>query len=89
MSNISILNALIIAGILAAGAFAAFTKDKQKGIIALITVGVLISVEFFILRAFYVLIAEIIIGVFLTPLIIDNAYEHPSMEEIKAEEQGE
>lgn len=69
MSSIAILNTLIIIGIVIAGLFTVLIDDILPCIIATSVVGTFIAIEFLLLRAPDVAIAEGAVGAILTPAI--------------------
>ncbi|SHI61174.1 Membrane bound hydrogenase subunit mbhD [Clostridium amylolyticum] len=69
MGNISILNTLVIIGIVIAGFLTVIIDDILPCIIAYSAVGTFIALEFLLLRAPDVAIAEGAVGAVLTPVI--------------------
>lgn len=69
MSSITILNAIIIAGMLIAAFCVVVIDDILPCIIAYSVVGTFIALEFLLLRAPDVAIAEGAVGTILTPVI--------------------
>lgn len=69
MINISLLNALIMIGIIVAGFFVVVIDDILPCVIAMSVVGTLVAIEFLLLRAPDVAIAEGAVGAVLTPVI--------------------
>ncbi|WP_040211297.1 hydrogenase subunit MbhD domain-containing protein [Clostridium polynesiense] len=69
MGNMSLLNSLIVAGIIIAGFLTVIIDDILPCIIASSVVGTLIALEFLLLRAPDVAIAEGAVGAILTPVI--------------------
>lgn len=69
MVNISVLNAIIIIGIIIAGFLTVVIDDILPCIIAMSVVGTFVAIEFLLLRAPDVAIAEGAVGAVLTPVI--------------------
>ncbi|WP_055668082.1 Na(+)/H(+) antiporter subunit B [Desnuesiella massiliensis] len=69
MSSISILNTLILIGIIISGILAVVIDEILPCIIATSVVGTFIAIEFLLLRAPDVAIAEGAVGAILTPVI--------------------
>lgn len=69
MSSITILNAIIIIGIIIAGLCVVLLDDLLPCVIASSVVGTFIALEFLLLRAPDVAIAEGAVGAILTPII--------------------
>jgi energy-converting hydrogenase B subunit D len=69
MNNISILNTIIMIGIIVAGFLTVIIDDILPCVIALSVVGTFIAIEFLLLRAPDVAIAEAAVGAVLTPVI--------------------
>jgi energy-converting hydrogenase B subunit D len=69
MINFSLLNALIMIGIIVAGFFVVVIDDILPCIIAMSVVGIFVAIEFLLLRAPDVAIAEGAVGAVLTPVI--------------------
>jgi uncharacterized MnhB-related membrane protein len=69
MSNITILNTLVMIGIIVAGLLTVIIDDTLSCVIAMSVVGVFIAIEFLLLRAPDVAIAEGAVGAVLTPVI--------------------
>lgn len=69
MSSITILNAVIIIGIIVSGIITVVVDESLPCIIAMSAVGSFIALEFLLLRAPDVAIAEAAVGAVLTPVI--------------------
>ncbi len=69
MNSMTVLNTLIIIGIIVAGFLAVIIDDILPCIIATSVMGSFIAVEFLLLRAPDVAIAEGAVGAILTPVI--------------------
>jgi uncharacterized MnhB-related membrane protein len=69
MSSISLLNTLVMIGIIVAAFFVVVIDDILPCIIAASVVGTLVALEFLLLRAPDVAIAEGAVGAVLTPVI--------------------
>ena len=69
MSSIEILNILIIIGLIIAALCVFFLDDILQSIIAMSVVGAFLALEFLILKAPDVAIAEAAVGAILTPII--------------------
>jgi Predicted subunit of the Multisubunit Na+/H+ antiporter len=69
MSSMAILNALIMIGIIIAGFITVIVDDLLPCIIAASVVGTFIAIEFLLLKAPDVAIAEGAVGAVLTPVI--------------------
>lgn len=69
MSNIVLLNALILIGILVSAVLTIYFDDLLSSIIALGVVGSFVALEFILLHAPDVAIAEAAVGVVLQPVI--------------------
>lgn len=87
MSSISILNTLILIGIIISGILAVVIDEILPCIIATSVVGTFIAIEFLLLRAPDVAIAEGAVGAILTPVIFIIALQkikdkvHPDNDE--------
>ncbi|MFD3157447.1 Na(+)/H(+) antiporter subunit B [Haloimpatiens sp. FM7330] len=69
MNSINILNTIIIIGIVIAGLCTVLIDDIVPCVISMAVVGTFVAIEFLILRAPDVAIAEGAVGAILTPII--------------------
>jgi energy-converting hydrogenase B subunit D len=89
MINISVLNAVIMLGIIAAGFLTVVIDDILPCIICLSVVGALIALEFLLLRAPDVAIAEAAVGAVLTPIIFIITLRKVRGKENRGKQKGE
>lgn len=69
MSSFDILNTIILLGIIISGIFVFKLEDTLHSIIALSVLGSFLAIEFILLKAPDVAIAEAAVGAILTPVI--------------------
>lgn len=69
MSSLAVLNTLIIIGMVIAGVSLLFIEDLLPCVIAMSVVGAFLAIEFLLLSAPDVAIAEAAVGAILTPII--------------------
>ena len=69
MSNISILNLILMIAIVSAGFLAIIIEDGLPSVIALSMVAVFASIEFLFLGASIMAFAEAFLGIFIIPII--------------------
>ena len=69
MNNISILNTIVMIGIIVAGFLTVIIDDILPCVITMSVLGTFIAIEFLLLRAPDVAIAEGAVGAVLTPVI--------------------
>lgn len=84
MNSMFILNTIIIIGILLSGILVFFLDDILQCIIATAVLGSLLVIEFLILKAPDVALAEAAVGAILTPIIFVVA-----LKKISPKEKGE
>lgn len=87
MSSMAILNSIIIIGIIVAGFLAVVIDDILPCIIATAVVGTFVAIEFLLLRAPDVAIAEGAVGAILTPVIFIIAL-HKVKDKVENKEGG-
>lgn len=69
MSSLAVLNTLIIIGMVIAGASLLFIEELLPCIIAISVLGAFMAIEFLLLSAPDVALAEAAVGAILTPII--------------------
>ena len=85
MTNFEVLNAIVIVGIIIAGFFTVILEDTMASIIALVSVGTFVALEFLLLKAPDVALAEGVVGVILTPVIFLIALSKSKEKNVKKE----
>lgn len=81
MNSIFILNSIIIAGILLSAILVFFLEDTLQCVIATAVLGSLLAIEFLMLKAPDVALAEAAVGAILTPIIFVVALKKISPKE--------
>lgn len=69
MNGFHVLNTLVIIGLIISGFLTLYLKDTMGSLIALVAVGTFVTLEFLLLKALDVALAEAAVGVILTPVI--------------------
>ncbi|MCM1992686.1 hydrogenase subunit MbhD domain-containing protein [Oceanirhabdus seepicola] len=85
MTSFEVLNAIVIVGIIIAGLFTVILEDTMASIIALVAVGTFVALEFLLLKAPDVALAEGVVGVILTPVIFLIALSKSKEKSVKKE----
>lgn len=86
MSSFDVLNTLIIVGILASALCVFFLDDILQCIIAMTVLGGFLALEFLLLKAPDVALAEAAVGSILTPVIFIITLNKVKTKKIKEEE---
>lgn len=91
MSGFQILNAIVIIGLIISGFLTVYLEDTMASLIALVAVGTFVTLEFLLLRALDVALAEAAVGVILTPVIFIIAIKkvREKDDKVQKEEQGD
>jgi len=85
MTSFEVLNAIVIVGMIIAGLFTVILEDTMASIIALVAVGTFVALEFLLLKAPDVALAEGVVGVILTPVIFLIALSKSKEKYVKKE----
>lgn len=85
MSSFSVLNTLIIVGLVASAFFVFFLDDILQCIIAMAVLGGFLALEFLLLKAPDVALAEAAVGAILTPVIFIITLNKVKTKKIKEE----
>lgn len=85
MTSFEVLNAIVIIGMIIAGFFTVILEDTMASIISLVAVGTFVALEFLLLRAPDVALAEGVVGVILTPVIFLIALSKSKEKSVKKE----
>ena len=89
MSSFDVLNLLIIIGLVASALCVNFLDDILQSIIAMAVLGGFLALEFLLLKAPDVAIAEAAVGAILTPVIFIITLNKVKTKKIKEEEKCE
>ena len=89
MSSFDVLNTLIIVGLIASAICVFFLDDILQCIIAMAVLGGFLALEFLLLKATDVAIAEAAVGAILTPVIFIITLNKVKTKKIKEEEKCE
>ncbi|MBX9137699.1 MULTISPECIES: hydrogenase subunit MbhD domain-containing protein [unclassified Clostridium] len=89
MSSFDVLNTLIIVGLIASAICVFFLDDILQCIIAMAVLGGFLALEFLLLKAPDVAIAEAAVGAILTPVIFIITLNKVKTKKIKEEEKCE
>lgn len=89
MSSFDVLNLLIIIGLVASALCVFFLDDILQSIIAMAVLGGFLALEFLLLKAPDVAIAEAAVGAILTPVIFIITLNKVKTKKIKEEEKCE
>ena len=89
MSSFDVLNLLIIIGLVASALCVFFLDDILQSIIAMAVLGRFLALEFLLLKAPDVAIAEAAVGAILTPVIFIITLNKVKTKKIKEEEKCE
>ena len=89
MSSFDVLNTLIIVGLVASALCVFFLDDILQSIIAMAVLGGFLALEFLLLKAPDVAIAEAAVGAILTPVIFIITLNKVKTKKIKEEEKCE
>ena len=89
MSSFDVLNTLIIVGLIASAICIFFLDDILQCIIAMAVLGGFLALEFLLLKAPDVAIAEAAVGAILTPVIFIITLNKVKTKKIKEEEKCE
>ncbi|WBW95390.1 hydrogenase subunit MbhD domain-containing protein [Oceanirhabdus sp. W0125-5] len=85
MTNFEVLNTVVIVGMIIAGFLTVILEDTMASIIALVAVGTFVALEFLLLKAPDVALAEGVVGVILTPVIFLIALSKSKEKSVKKE----
>lgn len=89
MNSFYILNTIIIVGLIISALCVFFLDDLLQSIIAMAVVGAFLALEFLLLKAPDVALAEASVGAILTPLIFIIALNKVKGKKVKEEEECE
>lgn len=89
MSSFYILNVLIILGLIISAIFVFFLEDILQCIIAMSILGTFLALEFLLLKAPDVALAEAAVGAILTPIIFIITLNKVNFQKVKEEDKCE
>ena len=89
MSSFYILNGLIIFGLIISAIFVFFLDDILQCIIAMSVLGTFLALEFLLLKAPDVALAEAAVGAILTPIIFIITLNKVNFQKVKEEDKCE
>lgn len=89
MSSFYILNVLIIFGLIISAIFVFFLDDILQCIIAMSVLGTFLALEFLLLKAPDVALAEAAVGAILTPIIFIITLNKVNFQKVKEEDKCE
>ena len=87
MSSFDVLNTLIIVGLVASALCVFFLDDILQCIIAMAVLGGFLALEFLLLKAPDVALAEAAVGAILTPIIFMITLKKVKSKKVKEEEE--
>ena len=74
MLNISVLNTILIIFIVITGILIAAINNARVSVMLLSVMGILMSLEFLVLKAYRIAIIELVVGIILIPVLFTLAY---------------
>ena len=86
MNSFYVLNTIIIIGLIISALCVLFLDDVLQSVIAMAAVGTFLALEFLLLKAPDVAIAEAAVGAVLTPIIFIIALKKVKDKKVKEEE---